>query len=130
MMRWISSIASYEGDVWWFDEWDGGVGNLNWLGTATGARTFTPTLPTSSPAIIVLQFQNGCAYLYPAGNNDSVSGLSAVTIPQAQLVNSSNVWHIHSNSYYSDPSINTGAQITAGLTINPRDCIFTSFGNL
>jgi len=114
LLRWYIGV----GDNVWYDEFDAGVGQLGWLGAPVGVRSFTP----NGQGIILIPYTNGTLYLYPAGTAGSVSGLSPVTLTGLSG------WHIHSNGN-SDPSINTGLAFTS-LTIQPRDCIFTSNTNL
>lgn len=119
LLRHISGVQPQGQNLaYWFDEWDAGVGTLNWMGAPIGTRSFTP----NAQGIIVIPYTNGTAYLYPAAANDLTTGLSPITLSSSSLVGGGGR-HI-SYGGYGDPAINTGASFTS-LTIQPRDCIFT-----
>src|SRR5277367_1572444 len=98
LLRWISGAAVQDAGVaWYLDEWDGGTGQPGWLGAPVGSRpinsagVYTPPNAAASTAyttygIITIIYQNGVAYLFPAGTNDTPTGTTQ-TLPTAALQN-------------------------------------------
>lgn len=142
LLRQISGAVSTKGFVWMLDEWNAGVGKLGWLGAPIGPRplntstgAYIPpnaaaTLAYNTYGIITIIASGGVAYLYPAGNNDTTTGLSAVTLPTGALQNGGGKHITYTVTPVGSKPVNAtnGAPFTS-LTINPRDCVFTLNGS-
>ncbi len=116
LLRWVYFI-SLNGQSFWMDEFDAGVGNFGWLGAPIGARN--TTTPTNGP-VFVIPFTGGKAYLYPAGTGDAPSGSAY----QVNGVSGRHITYSVTPAGMRPPGVTSGATFTS-IVVQPRDCILT-----
>lgn len=123
--NWMPGIRNpNSSSIKWFDEYDKGGTQLNWMGQPNSARSLTPWLPAGSGSngvggtygpygVLKRDYANGGIILNPFGN-----GPQTFNMPYSGhfLVTTTN---------HGDPHYNTGAAFTAGtsITLQDRDAI-------